>query len=333
MPIVALSELQPNQEADFFALLTAKEELSTREGQPYFKVTFRDGGRQVSFPIWNNAPHASACRDQWTAGTFYKLRAVYRETNYGPQLEIHRIREVVDADRADGFDANMCLPRSRFDPLAMLDQLLAIVAREIENAELRSLVEKILQENRETILVHPAASRMHHAYRGGWLEHTLSVTRNCAFFATKYAELYPEMRPPLDRGLVVAGGVLHDIGKLRELQSNLDAVDYTPAGHLLGHAIQGRDMLREAALGAAIQAETLLRLEHIIVAHQRLPEWGAPKPPMTPEALLVHYADDVDAKFEIAYTILRDDSKPGPMTGRKNQLGHAIFRGEPRENE
>lgn len=328
MPIVPLCEMLPNQEADFFALLTAKEELTTREGQPYFKVTFRDGRRQVTFPIWNNAPLAVACRDQWSAGTFYKLRAVYRETNYGPQLDIHKIREVAEADRADGFDPAMCLPRSRFDPPAMFEQLLDIVAREIANPALRGLIEKMLDDNREAILVHPAAAHMHHAYLGGWLEHTLSVVRNCVFFAQKYAELYPGMRPPLARDLVVAGGVLHDIGKLRELESNLEGVEYTPSGQLIGHAIQGRDMLREAASGSEVDSETLLRLEHVIVAHQRLPEWGAPKPPMTPEALLVHYADDVDAKFEIAYSILRDDSKPGPMTGRKNQLGHPIFRGE-----
>ena len=124
MPIVTLSEMSPGQEADLFLLMTAKEELKTKTGKPYFRVGFRDGSREVSFPIWGDSPWAVDCRDRWTPGVFYKLRAVYQETNFGPQLEIRKIREVVEADAADGFDPTLCLPRSRFDPQQMFDELL-----------------------------------------------------------------------------------------------------------------------------------------------------------------------------------------------------------------
>ena len=121
----------------------------------------------------------------------------------------------------------------------------------------------------------------------------MSVTRTCVYLADKYAEYYPEMKPPLDKDLVVAGGILHDIGKLREMEQRPEGAGHTPEGSLIGHILLGRDMVREAAAamkGAPpLDAETLLRLEHVIIAHQRLPEWGSPKPPMTPEALLVHY--------------------------------------------
>jgi 3'-5' exoribonuclease len=110
-----LADLANGQEADFFALLASKEEATTRDGKPYCRVTFRDAGREVSFPIWNDAPHAAACRDKWSVGEFYKLRAAYRETNYGPQLEIRRIRSVTDEDRAVGFDSSMCLPKAERD--------------------------------------------------------------------------------------------------------------------------------------------------------------------------------------------------------------------------
>ena len=96
---------------------------------------------------------------------------------------------------------------------------------------------------------------------------------------------------------------------------------------MIGHILQGRDMLREAAAGRTIEPEILLRLEHIIVSHQRLPEWGSPKPPMTPEALLVHYADDLDAKFHMLHAALRDDATPGPLTSKKNVLGQQFYRG------
>ena len=109
MPIVTLSEMSSGQEADLFLLMTAKEELKTKTGKPYFRVGFRDGTREVSFPIWGDSPWAVDCRDHWNPGEFYKLRAVYQETNFGPQLEIRKIREVVEADAADGFDPTLLL--------------------------------------------------------------------------------------------------------------------------------------------------------------------------------------------------------------------------------
>jgi 3'-5' exoribonuclease len=185
MPIVTLLELSPGQEADLFLLMSVKEELKTKTGKPYFRVGFRDGGREVSFPIWGDSPWAADCRDRWTPGLFYKLRAVYQETNFGPQLEIRKIREVVDADAADGFDPNLCLPRSRFDPQQMFGELLTIARQHIGRAALRRLVETLLTGNREALLTHPAARRNHHAYLGGLIEHTLSVTRTCVFLAEK----------------------------------------------------------------------------------------------------------------------------------------------------
>ena len=102
---------------------------------------------------------------------------------------------------------------------------------------------------------------------------------------------------------------------------------YTAEGSLIGHMLQGRDMVREAAAAVDLDPETLLRLEHLVIAHQRLPEWGSPKPPMTPEALIVHYADDLDAKYHMMYAILRDDATAGPLSSKKNVLMHQVFRG------
>jgi 3'-5' exoribonuclease len=326
MPIVALSEMVPGQEADLFALLTSKEELTTREGKPYWRVAFRDAKREVSFPIWDNSPLASECRDAWAPGTYYKLRAVLRETNYGPQLDIRKIREVCENDAEDGFDPNMCLPQSRFDRQAMFNDLLLIAREHIGQPPLLELVEHLLQENRDALLRLPAARHHHHAYVGGLLEHMRSVAQTCVYLADKYAEYYADMEPPLDRALVIAGGILHDIGKVRELSQDAVSTDYTPEGTLIGHVTLGRDMVREAAGPIGLDIETRLRLEHLLLAHQRLPEWGSPKPPMTPEALLVHYADDVDAKYHIIYAALRDDLTEGATTSRKNPLRHEVFR-------
>lgn len=331
-PLVPLCDLENGQEADFFALLSLKEELKTRDGKPYFRVGFRDAKREAVFPIWNDAPLSDECRRLWNPGVFYKLRAVYRETSYGPQLEIRKIRETVEADAADGFDPLGFLPRSKFDSAAMFDELCALVAERIADEPLRTLVLGLFISHRERLLTLPAATKNHHAFVGGFLEHVLSVVKNAVFFADRYDDYYPELRPRLNKELVVAGAVLHDIGKLRELELHTEGAAYTASGSLIGHVLQGRDMVREAAAvqaaaGMPLDADVLLRLEHIVVSHQRLPEWGAPKPPMTPEALLVHYADDLDAKYNMVVGILADDSTAGPMTSKKNVLTQQFYRG------
>lgn len=333
MQIVELADMTSGQEADVFVLLTAKEQLTTRDGKPYFRVSFRDARREVSFPIWGDSPLAIDCRDAWVPGTHYKIRGTYRETDYGPQLDIRRIREVTEADVDDGFSPTMCMAHSRFDTESMFAELIDLVQSRIEDTGLRALVETILDENHEALLTLPAARRNHHAYVGGLLEHTLSVAQTCVYLADKYEEYYPEMMPPLDKGMVLAGAVLHDIGKLRELEQGAAATEYTAAGHLVGHMLLGRDIVREAAArlddegGVAMDAETLLRLEHLVLSHQRLPEWGSPKPPMTPEAMIVHYADDLDAKLHMMVSILGEDGGSDVVTSAKNVLRQRVFKG------
>jgi 3'-5' exoribonuclease len=324
---ISLSELGDGQEADFFALLSEKQELTTRDGKPYYRVTFRDATREVNFPIWSDSGHAEACKSEWTAGQFYKLRAMLRQSNYGPQLEIKKIRPVEDGDRADGFDPTMCQPASRFDPAEMFAELINIVESRIENEPLRQLVADILEQHREQLLFWPAAKKNHHAFASGYLEHVLNVTRTTCQLAERYCELYSDLQPPLCGDVAIAGAVLHDIGKLRELTTSPAGAEYTASGCLIGHVLQGRDILREAAAGRDIDPELLLRLEHVIVSHQRLPEWGAPKPPMTPEALIVHYADDLDAKMYMLVCTLKEDTTDGPMTSKRNPMAQQFYRG------
>lgn len=327
-PIVPLCELEEGQEADFFALLSEKQELKTRDGKPYYRVSFRDARREVAFPIWSDSTHAIACRDDWMPGTFFKMRALLRQTSYGLQLEIKKIRPVEEVDRNEGFDPLMCQPASRFDPVEMFAELMNLIEERIENVPLRKLVADIYEQNRELLLLLPAAKRNHHAFISGYLEHVLNVTRSCCHLAERYAELYHELNPPLNKDVAVAGAALHDIGKLRELEAGPSGAEYTPAGNLIGHVLQGRDIVREAAAGREIDPDLLLRLEHVIVSHQRLPEWGAPKPPMTPEALIVHHADDLDAKLQMMVGVFRDEPATGPMTTKRNPLGHAFYRGQ-----
>lgn len=320
-----LCEMAPGHETDTFALMIAKDEAVTKTGKPYFRVGFRDSGREVNFPIWGDSVWADDCKSSWEVGKHYKIRATLQETDYGSQLDIKRIREVTDRDYDEGFSLDLFLPRSVHDPEEMFNELVTIAKEEIDHKELSALTVDLLESNQRELLTLPAATRNHHAYLGGFLEHVLSVTRNAVMLGHKYLIEYPELR----RDLVVAGAILHDIGKLRELSQLATGAVYSPAGELIGHILLGRDLVRDAAREHEIDAETLLRLEHIIVSHQRLPEWGSPKQPMTPEAWIVHMSDDLDAGFHMMVAALRDDDGAGPMTSKIHPLRSKVFRGLP----
>src|SRR5262249_7803343 len=128
----------------------------------------------------------------------------------------------------------------------------------------------------------------------------LSVTRTCLHLVEKYAAHYKELHPPLNRDLVVAAAILHEIGRVLEFEDDPVTVSATVPGRLFGYLLLGRDLVRETAreLGD-LHPELLQLLEHILVTHLALPEWGSPRLPLVPECLIVHHADDLDAKLEM----------------------------------
>lgn len=325
--VKTLSELEIGTIDDCIALLASKEEGTTRDGKPYYRVQFRDKKRKATAMIWSDVPFFKLCETEWSTGQFFKLKCKYSETQYGPQIDIDRIFPLDKDDTS--FDPSDFHEATRFNRDTMFGELLELVETKVETPTLKQLVLSILQTHREEILCYPAASRNHHAFLGGYIEHVLSMTCNALYFAEKYAAMYSDMQPPLSIELVVAGAILHDIGKLQELASTPEGATYTAKGQLIGHILLGRDMVRDAANQIEnFDPEILLRLEHIIVSHQARPEWGSPIAPHTPEALLVHYADDVDAKFQMMATALTvTNTSDDEFTARDNALRRSIFRG------
>ncbi len=327
--VCRLSELLSGQSADCFVLLASKEKSKTRDGRPYYRVTLRDAKRATTSMIWHDATHFSDCDSSWQTGQFYKVRGKYVENDYGPQFELERIRPVEPADTEAGFQIGDLVPATRFNVEEMFAELVAIATQRITEVPLRTLVVGILMDHQPDICQIAAASKNHHAFTGGFLEHVLSVTRTAVFFADKYAEYYPDMQPPLSKSLVVAGAIMHDIGKLIELKYQPTGSTYTARGKLIGHILMGRDIVREKAREVPdLSPDTLLRLEHVIIAHQNLPEWGSPIAPHTPEAYLVFMADDLDAKFhEIAMMLTVPPSPGEEFTPRDNPMRRGFFRG------
>lgn len=322
---VQLSELRTGQTADFFALLSEKTKRNTRDGKPFYSLKFRDRSRVASAPIWENSPFFSAC-EEWSVGEAFKIRASYQEhRQYGPQIDLQNIRPATDDDREDGFNPDAFIQRTRFDVEELFAEI-TVFAEKIADDGLRKLVVHLLRSNEAAIKEHPAACRNHHAYRGGYLEHTVSVTKTGLYLADKYLEYYPDLDPPLNRDLIIAGCILHDIGKVHELALGADAAEYTVPGLLVGHIIIGRDMIRAAAEEVGgVDDELLLYLEHIVLAHQGIPEWGSPKEPMIPEAFLVHHADDIDAKMNMFVDSLAKHEGDDAFTPRHPALARRIL--------
>jgi 3'-5' exoribonuclease len=278
--------------------------------------------------VWADSPWFEVCERDWQEGHFYKLRAVYAEHDrYGPQVEIHNIRPAMDADRADGFDPAQIVESTRFNAEDLFKQLVELAGNEIQDAPLRRLVFAVLEKFERPLKELPASERQFYPFRGGWLEHTLSVTRNCIRLADYYRAYYPNLQPPLNRDLVVAGAVLHDIGRVLELQAELAAPQPTVPGKLFGHLLLGRDLVRDTAreLGD-VNPELVQLLEHIVLTHLTLPEWGSPRLPLIPEVLILHHADDLDAKMEMYVRCLTRDQNAGPFTARDPVLGKPLLK-------
>jgi 3'-5' exoribonuclease len=206
-----------------------------------------------------------------------------------PQMKLDNCRRVVEEDRLRGFDEAKLIPTTKEDIGELWQRLARIYSEEVTKPELRRLASETLAAFGTELREHPAAKAIHHAYRGGLLEHTVSMAELALAVAGHYREV--------DRDLVLVGVLFHDLGKLRELKPMPDN-DYTVAGRLVGHVVIGRDLLRERA--AAIPdfpADLLLLLEHLVLSHQGKKEFASPVEPMTFEAFVLHFIDDLDSKL------------------------------------
>jgi 3'-5' exoribonuclease len=328
-PLGRLSELAPRDYADFFALLAARTRNSTREGDPFYTCRFQDAGRSVAFMVWANGPWFELCEKEWQEGACYKIRGVYLEhEKYGPQIDIQNIRPVTEADRADGFDQEALVQHSRYPASEMLAELRSLVETAIADKPLQSLVLLLLGRHASRLQCLPATLNKFFPFPGGWLEHTLSVAQHCLHLVDRYRLHYPELKPPLNRDLVVAGAVLHDIGRVLEYNESFPLPEPTVPGRLFGHLFLGRDLVREAAREVEGLDPALLELlEHILVTHLTLPEWGSPRLPLIPEVLIIHHVDDLDAKLEMYVRCLTHDRAPGPFTERDPVLNRHLYKG------
>lgn len=330
--LVRLSDLRHDQEAECFAALAKKVRGTTKNEKPYLRCYFRDKRAELECPLWADSRFFEPAAG-WVEGIAYRLKVKAEQTpRYGMQLSIISIRPATAEDAADGYDFNDLVVDARFPGGHCLAKIHELIDRNIVCEKLGAVVRLILAQNADLFEKIPAAVNMHHSHPGGLVEHVWSVTRISTMLVKHYSSYYYDLNPPLSPDVVVAAAVLHDIGKLRELRHSVFEASYTTEGTLIGHILIGRDMVRDAARQVGdVPEETMLLLEHAILAHHGKLEFGSPKLPLTIEALILSVADDLDAKVNaVARERLKNNSDLA-FTGKIYSLDRAFYKGVPVE--
>jgi len=303
-------------------LVADKQLRSNRQGNPYLQLELRDRSGSITARMWNAS---EAMQRLFEPGDFLHIKGKVQLYQGALQMILSQIQPV----EPQKLNLSEFLPHTEQDISRMLDRLRQLL--KLSHPHLRSLMDCFLLDE---ALVHglcraPGGVRNHHAYIGGLLEHIVNLLE----MADRIFGGTPRLFPDVDRDLVLAGLFLHDIGKIRELTYE-PSFGYSEEGQLAGHLVLGVQMLEdkvrelERLLGEPFPAELHLRLKHIIVSHHGSYEYGSPKLPMTPEALAVHYLDNLDAKLHSFTRDIREDRNSAASFTPFNQaLQRKLFKG------
>jgi 3'-5' exoribonuclease len=314
-----ITELPPQAHVDQLFLATHKQLRPNRNGQLYLQVELADKSGTITGRLWN------ASDDDFHAfedGDYVRVEGNTQLYSGAMQVIINSI------ERADArsIDEAEFMVLSAGD-VGRLNAELRSILDTIKAAPLRDLVAELLADDElmRAFSRSPAGVKHHHAHAGGLLDHVVNLLR----LADRVAPLYPA----LDRDLLLVGVFVHDIGKTVELESER-GFSYTDAGQLLGHVLQGLEIVQEkidaieARTGKPFDEETAIRVKHMIASHHGQYEFGAPKLPMTLEAITLHHLDHMDAKLASVIQLMQNEaSMDGGWTQYQQNHGRKFFRG------
>lgn len=297
-----------------FYLCARKDIRAHRDGSPFISLVLQDASGQMPAKILDQV---DTLREEFDAGEFVKVQGRGNRHYQKLELLVDRIRRVnADQDRLDGFREDDCIPCAPRPIDEMWTDLRERVEK-VSNPWIRRLLTSVVDQRAERLRIWPAAVTVHHAYRGGLLEHILKLSEVGSALADAYG---------VDADLLLAGAILHDIGKLEELAYD-GAGTYSREGNLVGHITIGAGMVREAA--KAIEGfpdELRARLEHMVVSHHGARELGSPVEPMTEEALILSAIDDLDAQLHQFRRHVREDGGEGAFTGYHPRFKRVLFK-------
>jgi 3'-5' exoribonuclease len=308
-----VGDLAPNEAITAIFLVLSKEIRQKKTGEPYLSLHLADKTGEVEAKMWDNVAEVM---DTFDRDDFVKVKGLVQVYQNRSQFTIHRVRRVEEneVDLADFF------PCSERDPDEMWSELRGIIAG-LQNPHLRALLESVFADEPTAALYRmaPAAKTIHHACRGGLIEHVLSMCTLARFTAAHYKNV--------DLDLLLTGVILHDIGKIEEL-TYARSFGYSAAGQLLGHIVLGLRLLA-AKFDKLPNFPPKLRMlvEHLIISHHGELEFGSPKVPEFAEAVLLHQLDNMDSKMETVRNALqRDKSVDGEFTGWVSSLERVLLK-------
>ena len=291
-------------------LVRKKESREARSGKSFISLRLMDKTGVIDAKIWEMNGNIQVFEE----GDMVKVDGTMSTFQNELQMKITKLRR---SEEGEYLPADY-IPTSTKDTNEMFGELLRIIGG-VKNPFVKTLLENFFVKNselQERFKTHQAAMYVHHGYVGGLLEHTLSVTEICLSLGARYRYVNAD--------LLACGALLHDIGKIRELNP-LPTSEYTDDGQLLGHIIIGIEMIAaEIAKIPDFPHELASLIKHLIISHHGEFEYGSPKLPSVPEAMLLHFADNIDAKLTTFTEIYDRDTGRGRWTGFQKSLGRYI---------
>jgi 3'-5' exoribonuclease len=301
-----------------FFLCTYKEVRAGRSGSEFLFLSLQDSSAQIVAKLMTDVERY---KKEFDAGEFVRIEGRASLYNGQVQLVLSTIRRVnPDQDRQQGFreeDAILSAPRPIDEMWSELQDQLG----RVRNDHIRVLLNRIVADHEAQLRVWPAAQQIHHAYRGGLLEHITKMAEVGRLVGRAYGA---------DEDLVLAGVLLHDIGKLQELSYEGGAGSYTRDGNLVGHISLGLMMVREVSNGiSGFPNELRAQIEHLIASHHGVREYGSPVEPKTIEAFILASIDELDAKLNQVRKAITEDPSDDEFTAWNKRLGRVLYKGRP----
>src|SRR5450755_4024444 len=293
-------------------VVVSRQVKPKKSGEPYLALTLGDRSGHLEAKMWDNVEDAI---DGCNQDDFIKVKGLINKYKNRFQFTIHKLRRMGESE----VDFADYLPKTTKD-IGELWRTLAGYVASFKDPHLKALVESFMAdpEIAEAYRNAPAAKTLHHAYIGGLLDHVVSLCRSCDLICGNYTQI--------NRDLLLTGAFLHDIGKIQELTYNR-SFSYTTRGQLLGHMIIELEMLQAKLAQLPDLPEELKTLvEHLIISHHGQYDFGSPKLPMFPEALMLHYLDDLDSKMEAMRAHFeREAEYDSPWTSYNASLGRPLL--------
>ena len=300
-----LSDIHRDDKFEGFLIVRAAEQRAAASGKNYLDMTLADRSGSINAKMWDGTVQPPV------PGSIVKVRATGNEFNGRMQLRVEKIRA---AEKKDDVDMASLIPCAPDDPKKMLEQVVR-AADHIADADLRRITCALLDRAGDKLLTFPAAKQMHHAERSGLLHHMTTMLRAARAIMTVY--------PRLNASLLTAGVIVHDLAKIDEMDADALGLvaDYSVDGKLLGHIVRGVVNIQTAAEKTGASPAKALLLQHMVLSHHGIPDYGSPIAPKFPEAEVLNTLDTLDARlYEMDEAIAR--AVPGGFSEKVWGLGN-----------